>query len=162
MLVKKYFDCVQYFLIVLKSDILPYKLAYLSVVKNIWLHSKNVEQGQNFLNTTNFFLNSRWIRHEPNWDYYCDVSVLLKVWHSSEFIKCLLLFHYRHVNACLKGWILRSKWARSYLHLDHNCIKISLFAIQRIWIIKCQSYLEFAYVLIMEINDAKKILLSSM
>ena len=35
-----------------KSDILPYKFAYLSMVKNIWPHSNNIERGQNFLNAT--------------------------------------------------------------------------------------------------------------
>ena len=41
------FDCVPIFLTVVKSDILPYKFAYLSMVKNIWPHS-------NILNAANF------------------------------------------------------------------------------------------------------------
>ena len=33
-----------------KSKILPYKFSYLSMVKNIWTHSKNIEHGQKYLN----------------------------------------------------------------------------------------------------------------
>ena len=35
-----------------KSNILPYKFAYLSMVKNVWPHSKNIEHGQKILNET--------------------------------------------------------------------------------------------------------------
>ena len=34
-----FFEHVQIFLTVVKSDILPYEFAYLSMVKNIWPHS---------------------------------------------------------------------------------------------------------------------------
>ena len=38
-----------------KSDILPYKFAYLSIVKNIWPYSKNIEHVQKNLNATKIF-----------------------------------------------------------------------------------------------------------
>ena len=37
-----------------KSKIVPYKFADLSMVKNIWTHSKNIEDGQKILNAANF------------------------------------------------------------------------------------------------------------
>ena len=58
----KYFDQIQCFLNTLKCfwiDILPYKFAYLSMVKTIWSHSKNVEHNQS---DQNHFWTSRWIR----------------------------------------------------------------------------------------------------
>ena len=50
-----FFEHEQKFLTMIKSDILPYRFAYLSMVKNIWPHSKNIERGQKILNATNFF-----------------------------------------------------------------------------------------------------------
>ena len=41
-----FFEHVQIFLTKVKSDIFPYKFAYLTMVKNIWLHSKNIDCGQ--------------------------------------------------------------------------------------------------------------------
>ena len=38
-----------------KRDILSYKFAYLSMVKNIWPHSKNIERGRKNLNPTKMF-----------------------------------------------------------------------------------------------------------
>ena len=49
------FEHIQILLTMAKSDILPYEFAYLSMVKNICPHSKNIERGQKFLNATNFF-----------------------------------------------------------------------------------------------------------
>ena len=40
-----------------KSEIVAYEFAYLSMVKNIWTHSKNIEGGQKILNTAKIFLN---------------------------------------------------------------------------------------------------------
>ena len=67
LLVQKYFDHAQIFLTkfnifwmcsifftLVKNDILPCKFAYLSMVKNIWPHSNNIECGKKFLNATNF------------------------------------------------------------------------------------------------------------
>ena len=45
------------FLIMVKSKILPYKFTYLSMVKNIWTHSKNIEHGQKYLNMVKKYLN---------------------------------------------------------------------------------------------------------
>ena len=50
---------VQLFFTMVKSNILPYKFAYLSTVKNNWQHSKNIERGQQILNETKFFLNQQ-------------------------------------------------------------------------------------------------------
>ena len=89
------------------------------------------------------------------------IWILLKVWLSSKIIKCLLLFRYRHVNACLlahpdlKTQRHLCKWARSYLHLDILASKFPCFLFKEFELL----YHEFAYVLIMEINDAKKSLL---
>ena len=58
----KFFDSVQYFSSPVKSDISPYKFAYLSVAKNIGPDSKNIECGdhivvEKFWAQTFFFLN---------------------------------------------------------------------------------------------------------
>ena len=45
------------FLIMVKSKILPYKFTYLSMVKNIWTHSKDIEHGQKYLNMGKKYLN---------------------------------------------------------------------------------------------------------
>ena len=50
-----FFEQVQIFLILLKSDILPYRFAYLSIVKNIWPDLKNIEAGQKIWTQLNFF-----------------------------------------------------------------------------------------------------------
>ena len=56
----KFFDSVQYFSSPVKSDISPYKFAYLSVAKNIGPDSKNIECGdhivvEKILSTNIFF-----------------------------------------------------------------------------------------------------------
>ena len=53
-----FFEHEQIFLTMVKSYILPYIFTYLSMVKNIWPHSKNIERGQIF------FWTSRWNRHK--------------------------------------------------------------------------------------------------
>ena len=50
-----FFEHVQIYLTMVKSIILPYKFAYLSMFKKIWPHSKNIEHGQKNLNATKFF-----------------------------------------------------------------------------------------------------------
>ena len=40
-----------------ESKIVPYEFAHLSIVENIWAHSKNIEGGQDILNTVKIFLN---------------------------------------------------------------------------------------------------------
>ena len=45
------------FLIMVKSKNLPYKFTYLSIVTNIWTHSKNIERGQKYLNMVKKYLN---------------------------------------------------------------------------------------------------------
>ena len=52
-----FFDRVQYLFTTIKSDILPYKFAFLSMDKNIWPHSKNIERGQKFWKQPKWFLN---------------------------------------------------------------------------------------------------------
>ena len=42
-----------------KSKILPYKVTYLSMVKNIWTHSKNIERGQKYLTWSKIFEHSQ-------------------------------------------------------------------------------------------------------
>ena len=39
-----------------KSKILSYKFTYLSMVKNIWTHSKNIEHSQKYLNMVKKYL----------------------------------------------------------------------------------------------------------
>ena len=53
---EKYFEHEQIFLAMVKSDILPYKFVYLSIIKNNWPHSKNIELGPKVLSTTKLFL----------------------------------------------------------------------------------------------------------
>ena len=53
-----FFEPGQIFLIMVKSDILPYNFGYLSMVKNIWTRSKSFEHVQKRIWT------SRWIRHK--------------------------------------------------------------------------------------------------
>ena len=53
-----FFEPGQIFLIMVKSDILPYNFGYLSMVKNIWTRSKTFEHVQKRIWTT------RWISHK--------------------------------------------------------------------------------------------------
>ena len=45
------------FLIKIRIKILPYKFTFLSTVKNIWTHSKNIEHCQKYLNMVKTYLN---------------------------------------------------------------------------------------------------------
>ena len=65
-----FFEHIQNFLFMVKSDILPYKFAYLSMVKISWPHSYNIVHGQKILYITKFFWISKWMRQKYNFDIF--------------------------------------------------------------------------------------------